>query len=104
MRIEKIHIDSFMGSRERDVEFTQGVNIIRGDNESGKSTVSEFIKFMLYGAAARGGEGDIAERAKYLSFGDTSFGGYMELSTNSGRFRIDRKISQSAAEGVCYGH
>lgn len=97
MRIEKIHIDSFMGSRDRDFEFTRGVNILRGDNESGKSTVSEFIKFMLYGAAARASDGDIAERAKYLAFGESSFGGYMELVTKDGHFRIDRKISQTAA-------
>ncbi len=96
MRIEKIHIDSFMGSRDRDVEFTHGVNIIFGDNESGKSTVSEFIKFMLYGAAAKAIDSDLSERTKYLSFGEGSFGGYMELVTNGGRFRIDRKISQGA--------
>ncbi|MBQ4151001.1 MAG: AAA family ATPase [Clostridia bacterium] len=93
MRIERIHIDSFMGTRERDIEFDRGVNILRGDNESGKSTVSEFIKFMLYGASARGADGEMAERAKYLSFGDAAFGGYMELTTAAGRFRIDRKIS-----------
>ncbi len=97
MRIEKIHIDSFMGSRDRDVEFSHGVNILYGDNESGKSTVSEFIKFMLYGAASRQSDGEIAERLKYLSFGDSSFGGYMELVCAKGRFRIDRKISQTAA-------
>ena len=95
MRIEKIHIDSFMGTRERDIEFDRGVNILRGDNESGKSTVSEFIKFMLYGASARGADGDMAERNKYLSFGDAAFGGYMELVTETGHYRIDRKISQS---------
>ncbi|MBE6679764.1 MAG: hypothetical protein E7598_04490 [Ruminococcaceae bacterium] len=97
MRIEKIHIDSFMGSRERDVEFTHGVNIIFGDNESGKSTVSEFIKFMLYGASSRPADGDVSERQKYLSFGDSSFGGYMELFANGTRYRIDRKISQNSS-------
>lgn len=96
MRIEKIHIDSFMGSRDRDVDFTRGVNIIFGDNESGKSTVSEFIKFMLYGAAAKSVDSDISERAKYLPFGESSLGGYMELAANGGRFRIDRKISQGS--------
>ena len=64
MRIEKIHIDSFMGSYECDIELSRGVNILRGDNESGKSTVAEFIKFMLYGASARGLDGAIPERQK----------------------------------------
>ena len=95
MRIEKIHIDSFMGKRNLTLEFSTGVNILRGDNESGKSTIAEFIKFMLYGAAARGVDGTIPERQRYLSFGDTSFGGYMELRTAAGRYRIDRTVNQT---------
>ena len=95
MRIVKLHIDSFMGSFDRDIEFSQGVNILRGDNESGKSTVSEFIKFMLYGASARAQDGEMPERQKYLSFGESYFGGAMEIITEKGRFHIDRKISQA---------
>ena len=95
MRIEKIHIDSFMGKRDLTIEFSAGANILRGDNESGKSTLAEFIKFMLYGAAARGVDGTIPERQRYLSFGDTSFGGTMELRTAAGRYRIDRTVNQT---------
>ena len=95
MRINKIHIDSFMGKRDLTLDLSAGVNILRGDNESGKSTVAEFIKFMLYGAAARGPEGTIPERQKYLSFGETAFGGYMELVTNAGHYRIDRTVHQT---------
>ncbi len=94
MRIEKIHIDSFMGTSALDVDFARGVNIIRGDNESGKSTVSEFIKFMLYGAAARSADGSMPERQKYLSFDESSFGGYMELYAKGQHFRIDRSVSR----------
>lgn len=92
MKIERIHIDSFMGKKDFSLEFASGINIIRGDNESGKSSVAEFIKFMLYGASARGSSGEVSERAKYLSFGETSFGGQMELQTKKGRYRIDRTV------------
>ncbi|MBQ5389957.1 MAG: AAA family ATPase, partial [Clostridia bacterium] len=95
MRIEKIHIDSFMGKRDLTLELSAGVNILRGDNESGKSTLAEFIKFMLYGAAARGVDGTIPERQRYLSFGDTAFGGYMVLRTAAGHYRIDRTVHQT---------
>ena len=84
-----------MGKRDLTLEFSAGVNILCGDNESGKSTLAEFIKFMLYGAAARGIDGTIPERQRYLSFGDTSFGGWMELGTAAGRFRIDRTVNQT---------
>ncbi|MBQ6892598.1 MAG: AAA family ATPase [Clostridia bacterium] len=97
MRIEKLHIDSFMGTAERDIDFSLGVNILRGDNESGKSTVAEFIKFMLYGASARSESGDMAERLRFLSFGNSSFGGRMEITTAKGRFVIDRRIDRSTS-------
>ncbi len=96
MRIEKIHIDSFMGKRDFTLELAAGINILRGNNESGKSTVAEFIKFMLYGAAARGEGGSLPERQRYLTFGDTAFGGSMELTTAQGRFRIDRTVTAGA--------
>lgn len=96
MKIEKIHIDSFMGKRDFTLEFAAGINILRGNNESGKSTVAEFIKFMLYGAAARGTDGALPERQRYLSFGDTAFGGSMELTTAKGHFRIDRTVTAGA--------
>ena len=97
MRIEKIHIDSFMGTADRDIEFSLGVNILRGDNESGKSTVAEFIKFMLYGAASRSEGGEMAERLKFLSFGASSFGGSMNVVTKAGHFCIDRRIDRNSA-------
>ena len=96
MRIDKIHIDSFMGKNDFTLEFTGGINVIRGDNESGKSSVAEFIKFMLYGASARGVDGEISERQRYLSFGKSSFGGQMELRTSGGRYRIDRSLNLAA--------
>lgn len=96
MQIKKIHIDSFMGKRDFALEFSAGINILRGNNESGKSTVAEFIKFMLYGAAARGEGGTLPERQRYLTFGDTAFGGSMELTTAAGHFRIDRTVTAGA--------
>ena len=54
MQIERIHMDSFMGKKDFTLEFSPGVNMIEGGNESGKSTLAEFIKFMLYGALSKG--------------------------------------------------
>ena len=50
MFIKSIHIDSFGGLSGKDFDFSRALNIIEGNNESGKSTLLSFIKFILYGA------------------------------------------------------
>ena len=53
MIIEKIHIDAFGRLENRDFELSEGVNIIEGANESGKSTLAAFIRFVFYGCSPR---------------------------------------------------
>ena len=49
MKIVNIHIDEFGSINNRSFNFDDTLTIIRGDNESGKSTLALFIKFALYG-------------------------------------------------------
>ena len=49
MRIESLHIDKFGKLRAFDLAFPEGLTIVRGDNESGKTTILAFLRAMLYG-------------------------------------------------------
>ena len=49
MIIEKIEIDSFASHRGVSIDLAEGLNLIEGSNESGKSSIADFIKFVLYG-------------------------------------------------------
>ncbi|MBQ9993706.1 MAG: AAA family ATPase, partial [Clostridia bacterium] len=49
MKITEIYIKNFGKLRGVKITPTAGVNIIYGENESGKSTVMAFILSMLYG-------------------------------------------------------
>ena len=73
MNIRSLYIADFSGTKRRTVDLGAGFNIIEGPNESGKSTIAAFIKFMFYGFA------DKAERSRYYSFGTTSASGTMTL-------------------------
>ena len=64
MYIKSMHITSFGPLKEKDITLTPGLNIFEGPNESGKSSVAMFIKFMLYGLSGRGTDGELAERTK----------------------------------------
>ena len=47
MIIEKIVIKSFGRLTDMTLEFSDRVNVIEGENESGKSTIAAFIRYML---------------------------------------------------------
>ena len=68
MIINKIHVDAFGALKDLTLELTDGLNIIQGENESGKSTLSAFIKFIFYGL-------DTKERVKYFPWDGSVAGG-----------------------------
>lgn len=86
MIIEKIHIISFGKLQNFTLDLAGGINIIEGGNESGKSTVSAFIKFMLYGLSGTPGE-----RARSISWQSSTAAGAMILRDGESRYRIERE-------------
>ena len=49
MKILSLHIDGFGKFHNRDISFQDGLNVVYGKNEAGKSTLHTFIKGMLSG-------------------------------------------------------
>ncbi|MBE6610997.1 MAG: hypothetical protein E7632_00780 [Ruminococcaceae bacterium] len=85
MIIESIHIESFGTLEHRDFALSPGVNIIEGANESGKSTLAAFIKFMLYGCPAK-------ERDAIASWKSGGAAGSITFTENGRRYRIERAM------------
>ncbi len=87
MYIEKIHIDTFGKLSELDIELEDGLNIIEGPNESGKSTLAAFIKFILYGIPSK-------ERERALSWKSGGAAGSITFVSDDGKqkFRVERAI------------
>lgn len=56
MKIDRIHLDCFGKFREKELEFSEGLNIIYGDNEAGKTTLHTAIKTIFYPLTARSKE------------------------------------------------
>ena len=77
----------------------QGLNVIYGKNESGKSTWSSFIRAMFYGIATREQrkEGFLPDKEKFLPWNGNPMYGKMELSEKGGDMTIERT---SARTGV----
>lgn len=93
MRIETITIDSFGGLSDTTISFCDGINIVEGENESGKSTISAFIKFILYGVSGRAQLGEISERSRYMSWSGGAAKGSMTINHNFKKYRIERSLT-----------
>ena len=49
MKIQKLQINGFGKLKNKEVRLNDGINIIYGENEAGKSTLLKFISAMFYG-------------------------------------------------------
>lgn len=76
MKILKMHA-TFGKLREQTLSLDPGMNIFYGDNESGKSTWSAFLRVMLYGISTRekSKTGFLADKEKFAPWsGDPMYG------------------------------
>ena len=92
MQIESIHIEHFGRLNAVDLSFHKDLNIIEGANESGKSTLAAFIRFMLYGFPQRASTGRLSEKQKRLSWEHGVCEGSMVLSVGEKRYEIRRFV------------
>ncbi len=95
MIIERITIGHFGGVKEFECNFTDGINLIEGRNEAGKTTISTFIKFIFYGLSGKAKSGGLSERRKYQSWETDGADGALEFSHKGGRYRIERSLVPS---------
>ncbi len=85
MKIQEIHIQSYGALKDYTLRLGEGVNVLEGPNESGKTTVAAFIKYIFYGPAQKGS----VERTRYLR--DLRSGGWLTAVDAKGNvWRIER--------------
>lgn len=95
MRIDKVEIDGFGKLNHVTLTFSSGFNLILGDNESGKSTLCEFLLAMFYEMPNEGKRLALSEtaRKKYRPWKGTDFGGRVYFTDDDGvRYVLDKKF------------
>ena len=91
MKLLRLHVENFGKLQNFDYSFKEGLNILLEENGWGKSTLAAFIKAMLYGMPASSKQSlDENERKKYTPWQGGAYGGSLEFSTASGKYRIER--------------
>lgn len=88
MNIRAIYVEGFGVWRQLQVEgFRDGLNVIYGPNEAGKTTLLEFIRSVLYGFTS-------AWDGYVTSLPSGRAGGWLEAATPEGVFRIQRILDE----------
>ena len=95
MRIKKVNCSQFAGVRLGEKNFNEGLNVVVGNNESGKSTLTEFIYHALFTPTALDARssGDFFDRC-FPKKADAStaniIGGTIEIEDNGEDYKIEK--------------
>lgn len=94
MWIEKIQIKNFGKFHEKTIEFSKGLNVVYGANESGKTTIHNFLTGMLFGIEkSRGRAAREDLYGTYEPWNSVSFYvGNMILQIDGKRFLLERNF------------
>lgn len=95
MRISKVQINGFGNIVNKSFEFDNGINLVRGNNEDGKSTLVYFIKSMLYGINRNKSGESFSELERFNPWQSTDFSGKMEYSIDGKKFSTYRDFNRN---------
>ncbi len=93
MKLQRLVISGYGGLKNIKLELEDGINIIYGPNESGKSTIQAFIRAMFFGHR-RGRAGLPAEKERFMPWSGGEYGGVLDYGLSaSGKYRVWRDFN-----------
>lgn len=96
MKLLDLHISGFGKFHDRDITFEDGLNIIYGRNEAGKSTLHTFIRAMLFGlerGRGRASKNDLYSRMEPWD-NKAVYGGTLRVEQEGTVYRIERNFQK----------
>lgn len=97
MNIEELRIKNFGKFKNARIPLEEGINLISGGNESGKSTLHTFIRGMLFGIRRMRGRASRTDTYSRCEPWDNPgcYAGEMVFDSGGKRFRISRNFSRN---------
>ena len=96
MIIREIEIKAFGRLENRRMAFGEGMNLIQGENETGKTTLHAFIRAMLFGMER--GRGRASREDEYTRYrpwkNPGNYGGHMDLEAGGKEYRLIRDFAK----------
>lgn len=95
MKIKEIKINNYGILKNKKINFENKLNIIYGKNESGKSTLLNYIKNIFYGISKNKNGKNISEYEKYLPWTEEEFSGKIKYELDNGEnFEVFRDFKK----------
>lgn len=99
MNIKKIKINGFGKLENKEIDLKDEINIIKGNNEAGKSTLLNFISSSLYGISRNKRGKDISDFDRYKPWVSDSFSGKIEYELeNNDNYEIYRDFKKKTPQ------
>ena len=95
MKIKNIKINNYGTLKQIEINLENNINIIYGKNESGKSTLLNYLKNIFYGISKNKNGKEISDYEKYLPWVGEEFSGKIKYQLNNGNtFEIFRDFNK----------
>ena len=95
MKINKLKINSYGKLKEKEINLKDGINIIYGKNESGKSTLLRFIINSFYGISKNKKGKEYSDLEKYKPWTGEEFSGKIEYELdNKNKYEVYREFKK----------
>ena len=85
MKIENLKINAYGKLENKKIEFSDHINIIHGNNESGKSTLLNFISNIFYGTSKNKKGKEYSDYDKYKPWNSEEFSGKITYRLDNGK-------------------
>lgn len=96
MKLNRLHINHFGKLENTTLTFGNGIHVISGDNESGKSTLHAFLRAMFFGVERSRGRGARTDAFnRYQPWNGGTYGGVLELERQGNRYSIYRAFDKN---------
>lgn len=96
MKLVKCHIDGFGAFSQKDFDFKDNLTSLLEENGFGKTTLSAFLKAMLYGLD-KASPKSFDDRKRYLPWSASEFGGSLTFSVNGKEYTVIRSFGKQSA-------
>ena len=95
MKIENIKVNSYGKLKNKEINLSNGINIIYGKNEAGKSTLLKFIENIFYGTSKNKKGKFFSDYDLYKPWDDEEFSGKINYKLDSGeKYEVYREFGK----------